>query len=71
MTALEDHLRSSGQAIEGNGVMAALRDMRPPTSNYVVWSPEIIEILKKYGIVGPVGGGFAVNGLAGDDPPDR
>jgi hypothetical protein len=68
MAALEDHLRGSGQTIEGNSVMAALRDMRPPTSNYVVWSPEIIEILRKYGIAGPavVGGGVAVNGLAGD-----
>jgi len=29
-------------------------DEKAATSNYVVWSPEIIEILKKYGIAGPV-----------------
>jgi hypothetical protein len=36
------------------------------TSNYVVWSPEIIEILRKYGIIGP-----AVVGASGALAPSE
>ncbi len=71
MAALEGHLRESGQAIEGNSVMAALRDMRPPTSNYVVWSPEIIEILRKYGLMGPAALGAASAALPPDKAPQQ
>ncbi len=38
------------------------------THNFVVWSPEIIEILRKYGIAGPALMGPAIaNALAGDE----
>lgn len=45
------------------------RNSEGGTSNYSVWSSEIIEILRKYGLAGPavVGGGVAVNGLAGPE----
>jgi hypothetical protein len=35
---------------------AGSRGVREGTHNYVVWSPEIIEMLRRYGFVGPVGG---------------
>lgn len=54
MALLEGHLRNANLDVSSNQVMQALRDMRPPTSNYVVFDPRIIEILKKYGIAGPV-----------------
>jgi hypothetical protein len=40
-----------------------------PTHNFVVWNPEIIEILRKYGIVGPAALGLA-NALS-EEPPQN
>lgn len=40
----------------------------PGTSNYVVWSPEIIEILRKYGIAAPVAGASLADMLAQPTP---
>lgn len=37
------------------------------TSNYSVWTPEIIEILRKYGILAPAAAPALVNALSGDD----
>jgi hypothetical protein len=67
---LEGHLRSSNQDIASNQVMQALRDMRPHTSNYVVWSPEIIEILRKYGIVAPAAGASMADILSQPSPTE-
>lgn len=36
------------------------------THNYVVFSPEIIEILRKYGLLGPIAAGAVANSLGGD-----
>ena len=37
------------------------------TSNYVVWSPEIIEILRKYGLVGSAGAGASLANVLAED----
>ena len=37
------------------------------TRNYVVFDPAIIEILRKYGLAGMIGGGAAAYGLGSDD----
>ncbi len=63
--ALSESLREAGipgiryldQGSRGNG---------QGTSNYVVWTPEIIEILRKYGILGPAALGAASNALTPD-----
>ncbi len=41
------------------------------TSNYVVWSPEIIEILRKYGLMGPAALGAASAALPPDKAPQQ
>ncbi len=40
------------------------------TNNYVVWTPEIIEILRKYGIAGPAALG-AANAMSQEDKPQQ
>jgi len=64
--SVEDVAKAYAQKKAAEGFGTNIRENG--TRNYVVWSPEIIEILRKYGIAGPavVGGGVAVNGLAGD-----
>ena len=37
------------------------------TRNYVVWTPEIIEILRKYGLLGPVAAPIVTNALSGNE----
>jgi hypothetical protein len=39
--------------------------------NYVVFSPEMISILRKYGLLGAVGAGGAALGAASQTPPDE
>lgn len=51
------------------------RRIETPTSNYVVWTPEIIDIVRKYGLAGAViGGGVSgvgyANGFSAHDPLD-
>ena len=36
------------------------------TSNFVVFDPSIIEILRKYGLLGPIAAGAVANSLGGD-----
>ena len=43
--------------------------MSPPTANYVVFSPEIIEILRKYGLVGSAGAGASLANILSQPSP--
>lgn len=45
----------------------------PQTSNYVIWSPEIIEILRKYGLIGaaPLAGAAMTNVLSQPSPTQQ
>jgi hypothetical protein len=54
----EDVSKTLGDAgIPGSRYLdAGSRSRKSGTRNYVVWTPEIIEVLKKYGLAGPVAG---------------
>jgi hypothetical protein len=63
-TAAAEALRAAG--IKGIRYKdAGSRGKGEGTSNFVVFDPEIIEILRKYGIAGLVGGGAAAASVAG------
>jgi hypothetical protein len=63
--ALADSLREAG--IPGIRYLdQGSRGAGSGTSNYVVWTPEIIEILRKYGLLAPVAGSALANTLAGE-----
>jgi hypothetical protein len=47
--------RSQGNIESAEALEAVIRSQERPTSNYVVFDDKLIDILKKYGIAGPLG----------------
>ena len=61
----------SGRGIPGIKYLdAGSRGAGDGSRNYVVFDPATIEILKKYGLLGAVGGGMGANALAGGQPDE-
>ena len=60
-------LKDTSQGPEWAKKLEAIRAEPPPSSNYVVWRPDIIQIMRKYGIAGLPAGAAGMGALAAQD----
>ena len=65
---LEEASRLSDEGIHGLAYRSRMENLPPGADryNYVVWSPEVIEILRRYGLLGPTVGAAGAAGLLGN-----
>lgn len=57
---------SAAERLMSNGVVGTRASTGTPNDRFVVFNPELIEILRKYGLLGPVALGAAANSLGND-----